>query len=448
MGYGCGVLVAKRYKLDASLGRGGMGEVFQATDELLGRPVAVKLLLPNLGDPQAAERFQREARAAAMLNDPHLVAVYDFGPHDGGFFLVMELVEGGTVKGELERNGPLSKDRAIEIAEQSAAGLAVAHRHDIVHRDVKPGNLLLTPGGSVKIADFGIAHRADDAGTSLTATGQIIGSSHYLSPERARGEQGGTPSDVYALGCVLYQLVTGEPPFTAENPTGILFQHVDAAPVPPSRSRPELAGPFETVLLQMLAKDPADRPTAAEIAAGSLRAGPPAGQGASDTSPLPVVPPAPVVPLGPGSPPGNRSNKKVYLAAGAAAVLATAGIATALVLNRTGTGAPADNLGPQTGVSSSAPTNPSSTKPTDGGTTDQPATQPTRTTSKPATPTPTPSLSTTPSTTPSPTPTASSQTPTASNTPPPSSTPKPTASNTPPPDPTSSTPPPSKTPAA
>ncbi|GAA1557620.1 hypothetical protein GCM10009789_08770 [Kribbella sancticallisti] len=251
-----------------------MGEVFRATDELLGRPVAVKLLLPTDRDPRAAERFQREARAAAMLNDTHLVAVYDFGSHGDQFFLVMELVEGRTVADELAAHGPLPKDRAIDIVEQSAAGLAAAHRLDVVHRDVKPGNLLLAGDGTVKVADFGIAHLPGEGATTLTAAGQIIGSTHYLAPERAKGGRAGKESDVYALGCVLYQLVTGQPPFTAEHPTAILYKHVDTPPVPPSASRPELSGPFESVLLRMLAKNPADRPTAAEIAAGSLRTGP------------------------------------------------------------------------------------------------------------------------------------------------------------------------------
>lgn len=437
-----------------------MGEVFRATDELLGRTVAVKLLLPNLSDPQAAERFQREARAAAMLNDPHLVAVYDFGPHDGGFFLVMELVEGGTVGGELERTGPLPKDRAIEIVEQSAAGLAVAHRHDVVHRDVKPGNLLLTPEGSVKIADFGIAHRTSDAGTALTATGQIIGSSHYLAPERARGEQGGQPSDIYALGCVLYQLVTGGPPFTAEHPTGILFQHVDTPPVPPSQSRPELAGPFETVLLQMLAKSPTDRPSAADIAAGALRTTPTAATGAATaaiagtaiaagagaggagtTSALPVV-------GGAGSARVPPSRRKSVLIAAAAALATAVAVGVGLLLAGGEDKGPATNdVGPQPSATAptQGPTTTESTEPTEGPTSRSTATRPTPTTTPSTTPTPTPTPTNTTSATPTPTP--SSPAPTKSDTPPPSSTPEPSESNTPPPDPPSKTPPPSSRPS-
>ena len=279
-----------------------MGEVFRATDEQLGREVAVKLMLPSDRDPQAAERFQREARSAAMLNDPHLVAVYDFGQHEDQFFLVMELVEGRTVSDELTERGALPKDRATNIVEQAAAGLAAAHRQDVVHRDVKPSNLLLTPDGTVKVADFGIAHLAGDGSTTLTAPGQIIGSTNYLAPERAQGRRAGKASDVYSLGCVLYQLVTGQPPFTAEHPTAILYQHVDTPPTPPSATRPELSGSFETVLLRMLAKDPDDRPTAAEIAAGALRLAPSDGDAGVPavvpTAETAVVEPAtPITPL-------------------------------------------------------------------------------------------------------------------------------------------------------
>lgn len=304
------MLIAQRYRVGASLGRGGMGEVYRGTDEVLGRAVAIKLLLPSGGDPMAGERFQREARAAAMLSDPHLVAVYDFGQYGDGFYLVMELVEGRTVAAELAERGPLTPERAVDIIEQSAAGLAAAHREDVVHRDIKPGNLLVATDGTVKVADFGIAHLPGAETTTLTATGQIIGSTHYLAPERARGEQAGKASDIYALGCVLYQLVTGHPPFTAEHPTAILYQHVDTAPIPPSRLRPELSGPFEDLLLRMLAKDPTDRPSADELAAGSLRSVPLAG----DMFPAEVVRTIPVAAVN-GDIPEDDANG---LAAGAA----------------------------------------------------------------------------------------------------------------------------------
>lgn len=394
-----------------------MGEVFRATDEQLGRPVAVKLLLPTDRDPRSAERFHREARAAARLNDPHVVSVYDFGNHDDGFFLVMELVEGGTVADELDEHGPLPKDRAIDLIEQAAAGLAAAHREEVVHRDVKPGNLLLTADGTVKVADFGIAHLPGEGTTTLTEVGAIIGSTLYLAPERAMGRQAGMASDVYSLGCVLYQLVTGQPPFTAEHPTAILYQHVDATPVPPSRTRPELAGPFEALLLRMLAKDPAERPTAAEIAAGALRA-------------APIAVTQPLKPL---------SQRKTLLA-GAIAVLATAAavMAAALMNGDEPRTPPTTDVGPQPSVTSNTP----ATAPTGTGsetTTDR--TEPGTTTR--TTPTTSVSPSETPSQQPSPTPTP---TPTASASPTPTRT---TTSATPTEEPSSTAPsstPPSNTP--
>jgi serine/threonine protein kinase len=204
------MLVADRYRLGPPLGRGGMGEVYRAEDELLGRAVAIKFLLPTRHDDLAAARFRREARAAALLSDEHVVAALDFGEHDDGYFLVMELVEGRSVAEELRAQGPFAGEAAVDIVRQAAAGLAAAHRHDVVHR-----------------------------------------------------------SDVYALGCVLYQLVTGHPPFQAEEPASIMYQHVETEPVPPSELRPDLAGPCETLLFRMLAKNPDDRPTAVEIASGA-----------------------------------------------------------------------------------------------------------------------------------------------------------------------------------
>ncbi|TDW92208.1 serine/threonine-protein kinase [Kribbella sp. VKM Ac-2566] len=336
------MLAAGRYRLGSVIGRGGMGEVFRATDEQLGRPVAVKVLLPSDRDPCAGERFHREARAAARLNDPHVVSVYDFGHHDDGFFLVMELVEGRTIADELAEHGPLPKDRAIDIVEQAAAGLAAAHRESVVHRDVKPGNLLLAADGTVKVADFGIAQLPGDGAATLTAGGQIIGSAPYLAPERASGGQAGQPSDVYALGCVLYQLVTGQPPFTGEHPAAILYQHVDADPEPPSLLRPELGGQFESVLLSMLAKDPAGRPSASEIATGALRAAPPR---TPDRTPVA----APV-----GAPVGSRL--KALLAGGIAVLATTAAVLAGVVLDDSEKRLPpTTDVGPQPIVTSGTP---------------------------------------------------------------------------------------------
>ncbi|WUS90280.1 protein kinase [Kribbella sp. NBC_00709] len=426
------MLIAKRYRLGPSVGRGGMGEVFRATDELLGRVVAVKLLLPSDRDTRAGERFQREARAAARLSDPHVVSVYDFGPHGEGFFLVMELVEGRTVAAELAQQGTLPKDRAIDIVEQAAAGLAAAHLEDVVHRDVKPGNLLLTADGTVKVADFGIAHLPGEGTNTLTATGQIIGSTHYLAPERAKGEQAGKAADVYALGCVLYQLVTGQPPFTAEHPTAILYQHVDTAPVRPSLDRPELGGAFESVLLRMLAKDAADRPSATEIAGGALRA-----QSPAPASLVPAVVAAnndPVVtatqpPLdAPGTP--NRTRRKTLLVGGIAVLATGAAVLAGVLLNGNDPKLPpTTDVGPASSPSTQAPSSTATRTASSGGETrTSTSTRPTQSASPTATPS-TASPSASPTGTSSPT--ASPSAPTRSSTTPSVPTPTPSTGDSP-----------------
>ncbi|MGW3424646.1 serine/threonine-protein kinase [Streptomyces phaeochromogenes] len=260
------MLVAERYRLHGSIGRGGMGEVWQATDEILGREVAVKLLLGDEADSAAAARFRLEAQTAARLSHPYVVAVFDFGAWDDRFYLVMELVEGQSLAQELTAAGSLGTERVATIAAQAAAGLAAAHREGIVHRDIKPGNLLSDAQGTVKIGDFGIARFVDDPASALTTAGQIVGTSLYLAPERALGRPASAASDVYSLGCVLYQLLTGRPPFHAESATVTLHQHIDMAPVPPREHGVQLPPAFENYLLGLLAKQPEDRPSAQEVA--------------------------------------------------------------------------------------------------------------------------------------------------------------------------------------
>ncbi|WP_328992970.1 serine/threonine protein kinase [Kribbella sp. NBC_01245] len=259
------MLVADRYLLTASLGRGAMGEVWRATDEVLGREVAVKLLLPTSPDGAARERFRREAMIAGRLSHPNVVAVHDFGYHESHPYLILELVTGASLADRLEKVGALPPREVRRIAGQVAAGLAEAHRHGVVHRDIKPGNLLVTPDGTVKLADFGIA-RLDETDQGLTQAGLIVGTSYYLAPERAMAQAAGPASDMYSLGCVLYQLMTGHVPFTADNTAGVIYQHVHTPPVPPGELRPEFEGPFENYLLRLLAKEPEDRPTASELA--------------------------------------------------------------------------------------------------------------------------------------------------------------------------------------
>ncbi|MFE2065073.1 protein kinase [Streptomyces sp. NPDC059467] len=260
------MLIAGRYRLWDAIGRGAMGEVWRAFDETLGRPVAVKLLLPQDSDPTAASRFRLEAQTAGSLSHPHVVGVLDFGEDEGRLFLVMELVDGDSLARVLAASGPLPAERVARIAVQAAAGLAAAHREGIVHRDIKPANLLLDADGTLKIGDFGIARFLDDPGAALTATGQIVGTGLYLAPERALGRTAGPASDMYSLGCVLYQLLTGRPPFQADTAVAVLHQHLDASPVPPRQIATGLPPAFESYLLGLLAKEPGYRPTAEETA--------------------------------------------------------------------------------------------------------------------------------------------------------------------------------------
>ncbi|WP_225849312.1 serine/threonine-protein kinase [Streptomyces sp. HPF1205] len=262
---GASALVAGRYRLEERLARGGMGAVWRGVDTTLGRPVAVKVLAIE-DDPDLTERFRLEARAAARLNHPNLVAAYDFGAHDGRPYLVMELVDGHSLSEELAGYGPLDPDRAAGIAAQTARGLAAAHGQSVVHRDIKPGNLMLAADGTVKIADFGIARLIDEASPALTATGHVMGSSAYLAPERALGAPAVPASDVYSLGCVLYEMLTGRPPFGGGTAAAVAHQHVQATPVPPGRLRPGIPAALADLLPHLMAKDPAARPTAQELA--------------------------------------------------------------------------------------------------------------------------------------------------------------------------------------
>ncbi|WP_189865051.1 serine/threonine-protein kinase [Streptomyces poonensis] len=292
------MLIAGRYQLHDPIGRGAMGEVWRAYDETLGRPVALKLLLNQGADATAASRFRLEAQTAGRLNHPHVVGVLDFGEQEDRLYLVMELVEGDSLARLLADSGPLPAERVARIAAEAAAGLAAAHRQGIVHRDIKPANLLLDANGTLKIGDFGIARFLDDPGAALTATGQIVGTSLYIAPERALGQTAGPPSDMYSLGCVLYQLLTGRPPYQGDSAVGILHQHLDAAPVPPHELGVAIPPAFENYLLGLLNKQPQDRPTA-EQAAEWFAAG--SWQGRAE--PLPAAAPMTAPPAAPPATP-------------------------------------------------------------------------------------------------------------------------------------------------
>jgi eukaryotic-like serine/threonine-protein kinase len=258
-------LIQERYLLDKPLGKGGMAEVWCARDRRLERPVAIKFLAPQFhSDPEFLVRFFSEAQSVARISHPYVVSVLDFGEFQEHPYLVMEYIGGGSVAdltGE-----PLSPERAGQIVSQAAEGAGAAHALGLVHRDIKPGNILLTDEGAAKLADFGIASSVGSE--RFTATGQAIGSPHYLSPEQASGAPITARSDVYSLGVVLYELVTGVRPFEADNVTAIAIAHVDQAPRPPGELVEGLDPAVEDLILRCLAKDPADRfADGAELAA-------------------------------------------------------------------------------------------------------------------------------------------------------------------------------------
>ncbi len=262
-----------RYELHRRLGRGGMAEVFLARDQLLDRPVAVKVLFPEFATDQSfVERFRREATAAANLNHPNVVGVYDWGEADGTYFIVMEYVDGRTLSEVLRDDGPLHPDRVADIGADVAAALGFAHRNGVVHRDVKPGNVILTQAGQVKVADFGIARAITaNADENLTQVGTVMGTATYFSPEQARGDPVDPRSDIYSLGCVLYELLVGKPPFSGESQVAIAYKHVQESPVPPRHLNIELPTAIEAIVLKCLAKNPANRYPSAEDLRADLR---------------------------------------------------------------------------------------------------------------------------------------------------------------------------------
>jgi eukaryotic-like serine/threonine-protein kinase len=268
------VIFNGRYELHRRLGRGGMAEVYLARDQMLDRPVAVKVLFPALAtDPGFVERFRREAQSAAALNHPNIVSVYDWGEANGTYFIVMEYVEGESLAEMIHAQTRLHPDRAAEIGSDMASALGFAHRNGVVHRDVKPGNVLITRDGDVKVADFGIARAiSDSSDQALTKTGSVMGTATYFSPEQARGANVDQRSDIYALGCVIYEMITGRPPFSGENAVAIAYKHVQEAVVPPRRIDPALPETLEAIILKCLAKNPANRyPTAQDLRADLRR---------------------------------------------------------------------------------------------------------------------------------------------------------------------------------
>ncbi|MGD0699436.1 MAG: Stk1 family PASTA domain-containing Ser/Thr kinase [Trebonia sp.] len=271
-------LLGDRYELEGVVGRGGMAEVYRARDLRLDRVVAIKTLRADLARDQTFQaRFRREAQSAASLNNPSIVAVYDTGEDMSTGtpipFIVMEFVDGKTVRELLNEGHRLLPERTLEIVSGVLRALEYSHQAGIVHRDIKPGNVMVTRNGDIKVMDFGIARAMSDAQATMTQTAQVIGTAQYLSPEQARGERVDTRSDLYSTGCLMYELLVGRPPFTGDSPVAIAYQHVRENPIPPSRLDPELPPWADAIVLKAMAKSPNDRyQTAAEMNADIQRA--------------------------------------------------------------------------------------------------------------------------------------------------------------------------------
>ena len=264
-------LIDGRYALGELLGGGGMANVYLAHDDVLGRDVALKVLRGQYAnDEDFVERFRREAKNAAALNHPDIVQVYDQGhTEDGTYYIAMEYVPGGTLAQRIKREGPLDPGEAAGVASRVADALAVAHARGIVHRDIKPQNVLLSATGEAKVADFGIARAA--SASTVTETSLILGTAAYMSPEQVRGERVGPASDLYSLGVVLYEMLTGELPYAADNPLATAMKHLDEPPRRPREANPTVPEKLDALTAKLLAKDPGDRYASAAELAEDLR---------------------------------------------------------------------------------------------------------------------------------------------------------------------------------
>ena len=346
-----------------------MSDVYLARDLLLDRPVAVKVLFHEYAkDPTFVERFRREAQAAANLNHPNIVAIYDWGQQSGTYFIVMEYVEGRSLSEIIRTDGPLHPRRSAEITADVAAALGFAHRNGVVHRDVKPGNIIISPSGQVKVADFGIAQAITGGAEqqSLTQVGAVMGTATYFSPEQAQGKSVDPRSDLYSLGCVLFEMLTSRPPFAGDSPVAIAMQHVQQAAPLPSASGVDVPPALEAIDVQLLAKDPGQRfasaedlradlrnyleglPVSALSSAAAIAAGVAAGvtvgattQAVPTVVPAPVMAPAPLpapaatpAAAAPAGPPPNRSTRFLWVLLAILLVLAVGLFVWGTQLNR------------------------------------------------------------------------------------------------------------------
>ncbi len=261
-----------RYAIGEMIGTGGMADVYIGDDQRLSRKVAVKVLRSDLArDPSFLARFRKEALAAAGLNHPGIVAVYDSGEEGQNSYIVMELVNGHTLREVLQGQTTLTVERSLEIIEGVLTALSYSHENGIIHRDIKPGNIMLTDSGDVKVMDFGIARAMDDIGATMTSTWNVVGTAQYLSPEQATGEASDLRSDIYSVGCLLYELVTGRPPFTGDTPVAIAYQHVSSDFPIPSAVNPALDENIDKIITVALAKSPGDRYQSAEMMLSDIR---------------------------------------------------------------------------------------------------------------------------------------------------------------------------------
>ena len=310
-----------KYEIQAEIGRGGMGMVYKGYDPLLDRPVAIKVLAPHLvWEKGFVERFLREARAAARLKHPHIVTIYDVGHEGDWYYFVMEYLEGQTLAELIRQRGPLSPDEALLILRQLADALDYAHHHGLVHRDVKPGNIIIGPTGHVTLTDFGIARAAQE--TQLTGTGMVLGTPQYMSPEQVKGLTVDARSDQYSLAILAYEMLTGYVPFQAESTLALMYKIVHEPPPPLRQVRPDLPPAVEEVLAKALAKEPGNRyPTASSfvdaLAQAFLRQkeapvmAPPPVEPPTVVSPVPQPAPAPAYAIG-GVPPAQPTPIPAY----------------------------------------------------------------------------------------------------------------------------------------
>lgn len=291
------LVFGRRYRVTEKLGSGGMADVYKAVDEVLGRTVAVKVLHAHYAtDPGFVARFRQEAQAAANLSHPNIVNIYDWGKDDETYYIVMEYVRGTDLKALVQQQGSLDPHKVAEYCAQVCAALSVAHGYDIIHRDIKPHNIVLTPDGTIKVMDFGIARAGN---STMTQTGSVLGTAHYVSPEQAQGRNLGPASDLYSLGVVLYELATGELPFNGDTPVAVALKQVNDEPVAPRQIDPDIPPSLEAVILRAMQKNPQERYASAEemrrdllrVASGRMVESPAAAvaAGPDETSVMPAI---------------------------------------------------------------------------------------------------------------------------------------------------------------